>query len=284
MNCSACGTQLPQGAANCPQCGATTPYSYSHASIAPNDPTVESSASTDAQQPPPPGMYGSPSYGAASQTSYGSPSYQPLYEPYSVAPLAPPPPSPKRPGKHIGIIVGVVLLVLLLIGGGVFAWFEYSSARNAAAAAQTTATAQATAAAQATATATANFTATGTFTTVSRIIAYVGQDGNNKIYSYTQQEVSYGDVAGPYTTKLTLTLHPDNTATFSGGVSCTCTVAGKSGPLMWSFTGTSAANGSFQGQDSDFHGTGDLAKLHGQGMFQGQGLHGTYSYLLHFDA
>lgn len=107
MNCSTCGTQLPPGAANCPQCGTTTPSYSSHARIAPNDPTVVSS-------------------------------------PYGDALPAPPPPSPQRPGNRIGIIVGVVLLVLLLIGGGVFAWLAYSSARNAAAVtAQATATAQA---------------------------------------------------------------------------------------------------------------------------------------------
>jgi hypothetical protein len=210
-------------------------------------------------------MYGSPSYGAASQSSYGSPPYQNPYESYDVAPPAPPPPLPQRPANRIGIIVGVVLLVVLLIGGGVFAWLAYSSARNAAAA-----TAQAT-----TATATADFTAKGTFTIVSRAIAYVGQNGNNKIYSYTEPSISSGDVTGSYTAKLTLILHPDNTGTFSGEVSCICTVAGKSGPLMWSFTGTSTANDSFQGQDSDFHGTGDLVKLHGQGVFQGQGLQRT---------
>src|SRR5450755_1761861 len=102
MNCSACGTHLPQGAANCPQCGAPTPYAYAHSSIAPNDPTVVSSLytdptdasplSTDAQQPPP--------------TMYGSLFYP---NPYDDAPLAPPPPSPKRPANRIGLIVGVIL-------------------------------------------------------------------------------------------------------------------------------------------------------------------------------
>jgi len=53
---------------------------------------------------------------------------------------------------------------------------------------------------------------------------------------------------------------------------------------MWSFTGTQAADGSFQGQFFDLQGTGDLAKLHGQGTFQGQGDDLTYSSQLHFDA
>lgn len=284
MNCSACGTQLPQGAANCPQCGAATPYNYSYIGTAPNDPTVVSFPDSVAEQPPPP-VYGSQSYGAAAQSSYGSPPYQNPYEPYDVAPPAPPPPSPQRPGKRIGIIAGVVLLVLLLIGSGVFAWFESSLARNAAAAA---AVATTTAHTNATATASAivaaqNFTAKGTYTILGRTTT-VRQNGSDKIYSITEQDVDYGDVMGSYTSVFTSIVHPDNTANFSGTSTCTCTVAGKSGTLMWSFTGTSTANGSFQGQDFDIHGTGDLAKLHGQGTFQGQGTHGTYATQFHFDS
>jgi len=252
------------------------------AGIAPNDPTVVSSPYADAQ-PPPPTMYGSPSYGAASQSSYDASSYQNPYESYDVAPSAPPPPSPKRPGHRIGIIVGVVLLVLLLIGGGVFAMLEYSSASNAAAA-----NARATAGAHATASASAavrHFTAKGSFTIVSRTTTSVRQDGQNRIYSYTQQMVDYGDITGSYTVEETSIVHPDNTANFTGTSTCTCAVDGKSGIFMWSYTGTSTANGSFQGQDFDGHGTGDLAKLHGgQGEFQGQGLHGTYSSDLYFDS
>ena len=119
MNCSACGTQLPDGAANCPQCGAATPYFYSQASVAPDNPTVVSSPYADARQPPPPTMYGSPSYETEAQSSYGSSSFHNPYESYKsyeVAPSAPPPPSPKSPGNRIGILVGVVILVLLLIG------------------------------------------------------------------------------------------------------------------------------------------------------------------------
>jgi eukaryotic-like serine/threonine-protein kinase len=200
--------------------------------------------------------------------------------------LAPPPPSPQRRGKRIGLIVGVVLLVLLLIGGGVFAWLEYAAARNAgAAAAVATATAQAHAIATASAVAASQpFPANGTATTVSSTTTAVRQDGSNKISSITSQSVSYGGIMGSYTSKETSILHPDKTTTFSGSSTCTCTVAGKSGTLMWSFTGTGTADGSFQGQFFDIHGTGDLAKLHGQGTLQGQGDHLTYSSELHFNA
>jgi hypothetical protein len=129
-----------------------------------------------------------------------------------------------------------------------------------------------------------HFTAKGTFTIVSRTTTSVRQDGQNKIYSYTQQEVEDGDITGSFTVVETSIVHADNTANFSGTSTCTCTVDGKSGTLIYSYTGTSTANGSFQGQDFDGHGTGGLAKLHGQGTFQGQGMHGTYSSELYFDA
>jgi hypothetical protein len=217
-------------------------------------------------------------------TQYGSnPSDRSSQSPYHVNPYeVPPPPSPQRPGNRIGIIVGVVLLVLLLIGGGVFALLQYSSARNAAAvAALATTTAQATASASV---AVQTFTAKGTITIVSSTTTNVQQDGSNTISSITQQAVIYGDIMGSYMSEETLILHLDKTGNFSGRSTCTCTVAGKSGTLMWSYTGTSTANGSFQGQFFDVHGTGDLAKLHGQGEFQGQGVHGSYSSELHFDA
>ena len=226
--------------------------------------------------PPPPTQYGANPYDSS------------LQSPYPVNPYeAPPPLPPRRPGNRIGIIVGVVILVLLLIGGGVFAWLLYSSASKAAAVtAQATATAvqAATTTAQAIATATANFTANGTFTILNTTTTSFRQDGQNKIYSYTQHGVNSGDLTGSYTNEETFTLYPDNMGTFSGTITSTCTVAGKSGTLRYSITGTSTANGSFQGQAFNFQGTGDLTKLHGQGVLQGQGSQGTYSYELHFAA
>jgi hypothetical protein len=249
MNCRACGTQLPQGAANCPQCGAAASYYYSTTEAGPDDPTVVSSPDPVVQPPPPP-------------TVYGSPPYQSPYEPYNIAPIAPPPPSPSRPGKRIGLIVGIVLLVLLLIGGGVLAWLRFSTAA-------------------------ASFTANGTFTISNTTTTSTQQAGQNTLYNLTQQGVDDGDLTGSFTDEETSTSHPDNTSTFSGRATCTCTVAGKSGTLMYSFTGTSAADGSFKGQVFDFQGTGDLANLHGQGTFQGQGSNGTYQGIysdqLHFD-
>lgn len=56
-------------------------------------------------------------------------------------------------------------------------------------------------------------------------------------------------------------------------------VAGSSGPLPTRAQPMRAT----REQLFDFHGTGDFAKLHGQGTFQGQGSHGTYATELYFD-
>ena len=266
MNCRVCGTPLPEGATHCPRCGAATSYYSATTEASPDDPTVASSL------PPPSNVSGS------------SPYHNP-YESYHVTPLAPPPPSPQRRGKRIGLIVGAVLLTLLLIGGGVFAWLEYAAASNGApASVTTTATAQAHASATVSAVATLQpFPAHGSATTLKSTTTATKPEGSNKIVSQTQQGVITGDIMGSYTNEETLTLAADNSGTFSGTITCRCTVSGKSGTLMWSYTGTQAADGSFQGQVFDFQGTGDLARLHGQGVFQGQGNHLTYSCELHFE-
>jgi Protein of unknown function (DUF3224) len=266
MTCHVCGTRLPEEATYCLRCGAATRYYSWTTEGASDDLTVVSSP--DAIAPP---------------NGEGSFPSQNPYETSNVAPIAPPPPSFQRRGKPIGIIVGAIVLVLLLIGGGGLAWFEYAATSYATAVAAVATTAQAHATASAGA-ASQLFAANGTFTTVSSTTTQVQQDGSNKISRIRQQGVIYGGVAGSYTTEKTLTLYPDNTGAFSGSSTCTCRVSGKSGTLMWSYIVTQTADGSFQGQFFDIHGTGDLAQLYGQGEFLGQGSHGIYSSQLHFDS
>jgi hypothetical protein len=272
MNCRTCGTQLPVGAANCPQCGAATSFYAAVTEAAPDDPPIASSVGAVAP-PPPPNLYRSAAY------------HNP-YESAALAPSTPRPPLPTRLGKRIGLIVGTLLLAVLLIGGGGVAWLAYTSATSAATAAVTAAaTAQAHASATASAVAASQpFPANGSAITLKSTTTATRQEGSNKILSVTQQGVVTGDIMGSYTNEKTLTLAADNTGTFSGKITCTCTVTGKSGTLMWSYTGTQAADGSFQGHVFNLQGTGDLARLHGQGVFQGQGDHLAYSCELHFDA
>jgi len=255
MDCQMCRTQLPAEAMACPTCGTPTPAYYATSGASAYDPTIPvvsaSSPAVMSTPPLPPTQYGANPYANS------------LQRPYPVNPYeTPPPPPPRRSGKRIGIIAGIVLLVLLLIGGGVFAWLRFSAAS-------------------------ANFTANGTLTISNTTTTSTQQAGQNTIYSLTQQGVNNGDLSGSFTDEETSTSYPDNTSTFSGKETCTCTVDGKSGTLMFSFTGTGTADGSFKGQVFDFQGTGDLANLHGQGTFQGQGSNGTYqgtySDQLHFD-
>ena len=154
MNCSSCGLQLPPQTANCPRCGAATPYYYANTGTTSYDATFVSTPHPGGQQTPP-SQYGAPPYEPTVLAPAGSPVYgaEPQnpysaspYAPYSSLPLTPTPPVPPpvpRSGNRVGIIVGVVVLVLVVIGGGVFAVLQYSAARNAAAAAAAAATATA---------------------------------------------------------------------------------------------------------------------------------------------
>src|SRR5690349_21347147 len=109
------------------------------------------------------------------------------------------------------------------------------------------------------------------------------QSGTDQILTIIEHWADYGDIAGRYTSEDTVTLHPDKTGTFSGRDTCTCVVVGKSGTLIWSFSGTFTADGKYQGKFFDLEGTGELAKLHGQGTFQGQGNHSSYTSYLSFN-
>jgi hypothetical protein len=150
--CLSCGSQLPEGARACPQCGTFVPDpgtgpdgfnlpTMSSSVVAP----TESAASynTPSQQPP-------SSYGA---NSYGTPP-PPIYDPYRLqhgaqphrvnAEYAPPPPQspntfppqvvpsasyvgtqapvpqPRGQGKRIAMIAGIIVLALILVGEGIF--------------------------------------------------------------------------------------------------------------------------------------------------------------------
>lgn len=247
MNCSACGTTLLEEETYCSRCGEATPHYYVLTRTTPNDSTVVSVSGRGVQH---------------RSTGFDSSLNQSPYEPYNITPSAPPP--LQRGGKRRGMLVGIVLLVLLLIGGGVFAWRVYSAPGKPAAPQY--------------------FTAQGTATELDSTTTTTRQDGNNQISHITQHWVEYGDVTGQFTNDEIVTTHADKTADFTGTSTCTCTVSGKSGTLTWSYTGTQAADGNWQGQSFNVHGAGDLAKLHGQGNFHGQGVHNTYSSKLYFDS
>ncbi len=133
MNCSNCGTQLPPGAAACPMCGTPTPQYGFGSGATPYDATVASSYNT----PPPPAYdptLPAGSYNASPSTAYGSQPYSAPPPPQYGAPPPPqytfpqpPPPAGRSQGKRIGIIVGVGLLLLILLGAGLFALLRSGS-------------------------------------------------------------------------------------------------------------------------------------------------------------
>jgi hypothetical protein len=200
MNCSNCGKPLPEGVAYCPNCGTSTANPYSSGDGNPYDPTARASAETP--PPPPFTSYGESPYSSTPANPYETPSTNPYnpYNPYSASaesqagptipatPSAPPPPTlrsepslptqrsapPPQRRNRTGLIVGVVILVLILVGGGVFLVLQkntggtsntppQNTGTTTTSPAQLTATAQAQAsvvAQQATATAQAALTAT----------------------------------------------------------------------------------------------------------------------------
>src|SRR5690242_10814533 len=76
MQCRTCGTPLPTGAVNCPNCGSATPYNASAGSYDPTQRAGQVPPTSYGSPPPPPSLPGvDPSY------SYGSTS-----SPYSSSP------------------------------------------------------------------------------------------------------------------------------------------------------------------------------------------------------
>ena len=210
MNCSSCGLQLPPGAANCPRCGAATPYYYANTGTTSNDATFVSTPNPVVQQRPPT-QYGAPPYEPTVLAPTGSPAYgaEPQnpysaspYAPYSSLPLTPTPPVPppvQRSGNRIGIIVSVVVLVLVVIGGGVFAFLQYSAARNAAAAAAAAAaTATATAHAHATATASAIVALQNPYTHSGTLALSDPLSDNSKGYGWSEDAPNCAFISGTY--------------------------------------------------------------------------------------
>lgn len=162
MQCRSCGAPLPGGSAFCPNCGTATPYNLSSQGAPGVQPPGPSQYQPNAQPPPAynpaqvpqqpgqagiaPTVYGGPSYGAPQESAHVTPppppdSYgmagapggyvapPPPPYPYS-APYAPSPGSfmppgqpPRRQGLWVGLIIGIIALVVLLVAGGIIAFF-----------------------------------------------------------------------------------------------------------------------------------------------------------------
>src|SRR5882724_4767861 len=163
MNCNVCGTQIPQWANVCPQCGTVVPSSIANGGISMTDPTVASSPSSPSYNVPQVPPYGAtpgqpynqqvPPYASGPQPSpYNAPQWPPStsygFDPYSTPPPPPqmtdpynqarlqatpypqPPIIPPARKRNVAapLIIGIALLlcVLPVVGISVFALFKTS--------------------------------------------------------------------------------------------------------------------------------------------------------------
>jgi len=121
--------------------------------------------------------------------------------------------------------------------------------------------------------------ASGTFVDVTTSTQVRMADGN-LIISQTVTQTLMGTFTGTASQQATTVVHPTGAANFFGAETCTCTVAGKTGSLVFEFSGKVAPDGSFEGQFVITGGTGELANLDGRGTIQSPG---TYTGVIHFD-
>jgi hypothetical protein len=111
--CSKCGSSLTTDLSFCPNCGAPTPSYYSRTGASTYDATIAASSSV-APTLQPPTDYGSNPYSTTLQNPYDqSPYLQP-------PPPPPPPPTQLRGNRRFIILIGTILLVLILLGAGIF--------------------------------------------------------------------------------------------------------------------------------------------------------------------
>ena len=90
-------------------------------------------------------------------------------------------------------------------------------------------------------------------------------DGNAFVTLSFPAGVVTGDISGNFTERLNVVTHPDGSQNIQGNAICTCSVAGRTGTLVFdNITGTTNTSGV-----SEAHfvlsGSGGLAALHGQG-------------------
>jgi hypothetical protein len=121
--------------------------------------------------------------------------------------------------------------------------------------------------------------ASGTFVDVVTS-TQVRMADENLIITQTISQTLMGTFTGTASQRATTVVHRTGAANFFGAETCTCSVAGKTGSLVIGFSGTSAPNGSFEGQFVIVSGTGGLANLNGRGTIQSPNF---YTGVIHFD-
>jgi hypothetical protein len=89
--------------------------------------------------------------------------------------------------------------------------------------------------------------------------------GNTFVTLFFPAGVVTGDITGSFTEQLHTVTHPDGTQNVRGNATCTCTVGGRTGTLVFdNIVGTANAAG-VSAAHFVLSGSGGLADLHGQG-------------------
>jgi Protein of unknown function (DUF3224) len=108
---------------------------------------------------------------------------------------------------------------------------------------------------------------TGTFFFVAAPVTSDSRtaDGNAFVTLSFPAGVVTGDIAGTFSERLNVVAHPDGSQNIHGNAICTCTVAGRTGTLVFdNITGTTNTSGVAEAHFV-LSGSGGLAGLHGQG-------------------
>ena len=112
-------------------------------------------------------------------------------------------------------------------------------------------------------------------------------DGNSFVTLFFPAGVLTGDFAGTFTERLDVVTHPDGSQNVHGNATCTCTVAGRTGTLVFrNITGKTNTAG-VSNAHFVLSGSGGLAHLHGKGTAiispTSQGLLGVYKAQYSFE-
>lgn len=109
--------------------------------------------------------------------------------------------------------------------------------------------------------------------------------GPNTIVTAVNTLLISGDVSGPARYEFTQVNHPSGALNSNGTVTCTCTIAGKSGTVVLRVTGTGALGPpiTFSGTATVLSADGSLHGLHGVFTFDQTGPVAPYSGAFHFD-
>jgi hypothetical protein len=161
--------------------------------------------------------------------------------------------------RRVGVRLGQTALAAAIVAGG--ALFSATTATAAGSSIQTV---------------------TGSFAELQPSFT-ARQAGGTTIVDFSAPVAFSGGIVGTATSTGTEIIAPTGDFTVQAVVTCSCSVAGRSGDLVLGFTGT----GSFLTQQKQgqfvVSGSGGLADLHGDGSFTQSGLTGTYVADVHFN-